>query len=85
MPNCHTPSTYGGSCFWIRGPEGLDCQRLQALAREEGILLERGDLHYFDRPAKEYLRLGFSAIPEERIEPGIERLARLLPQAIVSS
>lgn len=84
LPDCYTPSTYGGSCFWIRGPKGLDCQRLQALAREEGILLERGDLHYFDRPAREYLRLGFSAIPEERIEPGIERLARLMPQAMAS-
>ncbi|PXX94779.1 MocR-like pyridoxine biosynthesis transcription factor PdxR [Halomonas sp. LBP4] len=85
LPNCYTPSTYGGSCFWIKGPEGLDCQRLQDLAREEGILLERGDLHYFDRPAREYLRLGFSAIPEERIEPGIERLARLLPRAMERS
>lgn len=85
LPTFHTPSTFGGSCFWIRGPEGLDCQRLQALAREEGILVERGDLHYFDRPASEYMRLGFSAIPEERIEPGIERLARLLPRAMERS
>jgi GntR family transcriptional regulator/MocR family aminotransferase len=45
-------------------------------------LLERGDLHYFDRSGKEYLRLGFSAIPEESIEPGIERLAQLVPRAI---
>lgn len=82
LPDCYTPSTFGGSCFWVRGPEGLDCQRLQKLAREEGILLERGDLHYFDRSGKEYLRLGFSAIPEERIEPGIERLAQLVPRAI---
>ncbi|PAU73835.1 MocR-like pyridoxine biosynthesis transcription factor PdxR [Vreelandella alkaliphila] len=83
MVGFHISSNYGGSCFWLRGPEGLDCQYLQALAREEGILLERGDLHYFDRPAKEYLRLGFSAIPEERIEPGIERLARLVSDATV--
>ncbi len=82
FPECYTPSTYGGSCFWIRGPKGLDCQRLQALAREQGILLERGDLHYFDRPAKEYLRLGFSAIPEERIEEGVARLAALMPLAM---
>ncbi|MCE8023370.1 PLP-dependent aminotransferase family protein [Billgrantia aerodenitrificans] len=84
LPDCFTPSTYGGSCFWIRGPQGLDGQRLQLLAREDGILIERGDIHFFDRPGKEYLRLGFSAIPEERIETGIERLARLLPQAMPS-
>ncbi|MDI5933415.1 PLP-dependent aminotransferase family protein [Halomonas kalidii] len=82
FPTFHTPSTFGGSCFWVRGPDGLDCTRLQALARAEGILVECGNLHYFDRPGNEYLRLGFSAIPEERIEPGIERLARLLPEAM---
>lgn len=84
LPVYHTPSTYGGSCFWIRGPEGLDCQRLQELAKIEGILIERGDLHFFDRSGSEYFRLGFSAIPEERIEPGIERLARLIPLAMRS-
>lgn len=82
LPDFHTPSTFGGSCFWLQGPEGLDGRRLQALAQEHGILIERGDIHYFDRPGKEYLRLGFSAIPEERIEPGIERLKELIPLAM---
>ncbi|SDL96012.1 GntR family transcriptional regulator / MocR family aminotransferase [Modicisalibacter muralis] len=82
MPQSSAPPTYGGSCFWVRGPEDLDCAVLSALAREQGILIECGSLHFFDAPRPEYFRLGFSAIPESRIEPGIERLAKLLPRAI---
>ncbi|MDT8894282.1 PLP-dependent aminotransferase family protein [Halomonas sp. I1] len=84
MPQSSVPSTYGGSCFWVRGPEGLDCHELQRLAAEQGILIECGDIHFFDTPRREYFRLGFSAIPESRIEPGIERLAALIPQAVRS-
>lgn len=82
MPQSSVPSTYGGSCYWIQGPTGLDCHALQHLAREQGILIECGDIHFFDRRRTEFFRLGFSAIPEARIEPGIERLAQLLPDAI---
>lgn len=83
MPLSSAPSIYGGSCFWVRGPDGLDCAKLNVLAREQSILIERGDLHFFDAPHPEYFRLGFSAIPESRIEPGIERLAKLIPQAVL--
>ncbi|MDN3521597.1 PLP-dependent aminotransferase family protein [Halomonas ramblicola] len=82
MPQSSVPSTYGGSCFWIQGPAGLDCHELRRLAREQSILIECGDIHFFDRPRTEFFRLGFSAIAEKRIEPGIERLAALIPRAI---
>ncbi|MFD2191849.1 PLP-dependent aminotransferase family protein [Pistricoccus aurantiacus] len=82
LPNARIPSIYGGSCFWIQGPPGLDCGLLSDLAKEQGILIERGDIHFFDQPSTEYFRLGFSAIAESRIGPGIERLAKLLPEAI---
>lgn len=82
MPQSSIPSTYGGSCFWVKGPEGLDCAKLSRLAREQSILIECGGIHFFDTPGPEYFRLGFSAIPEKRIEPGIERLAALIPEAM---
>ncbi|WP_072819450.1 MocR-like pyridoxine biosynthesis transcription factor PdxR [Modicisalibacter ilicicola] len=81
MPHSTIPSAYGGASYWVKGPAGLDCDALRELARQESILIERGGLHFFDEPHSEYFRLGFSAIPESRIEPGIERLARLIPQA----
>ncbi len=83
MPHASTPSIYGGSSFWIKGPPGMDCRLLQELAREHGILIERGDLHFFDEPYSEYFRLGFSAIAEARIAAGIEKLARLVAQAVI--
>lgn len=82
MPHASLPSTYGGSCYWIEGPEGLDCQKLRHLAAERSILIECGDIHFFDTPRREYFRLGFSAIPDDRIEEGIARLAELIPLAM---
>ncbi|MFW3616805.1 MocR-like pyridoxine biosynthesis transcription factor PdxR [Billgrantia antri] len=82
MPHASVPSAYGGSCFWVKGPEGLNCHVLRRLAAEQSILIECGDIHFFDTPRPEYFRLGFSAIPEARIETGIERLAALIPEAM---
>tara|TARA_B100000676_G_scaffold301100_1_gene347771 strand:- start:5134 stop:6600 length:1467 start_codon:yes stop_codon:yes gene_type:complete len=67
---------FGGTSFWLRGPEGLDSRQLADDALEDGIVIEPGGI-YFDDPAegRRYLRLGFSSIPEERIEPGIALLA----------
>ncbi|MGC3875174.1 PLP-dependent aminotransferase family protein [Halomonas sp. GXIMD04776] len=84
MPHASTPSAFGGASFWVKGPAGLDCNLLRELARKQSILIERGNLHFFDEPQGEYFRLGFGAIAEERIERGIEQLARLIPQAILA-
>ncbi|WP_150306046.1 MocR-like pyridoxine biosynthesis transcription factor PdxR [Pseudomonas saliphila] len=82
LPGFTTASNIGGTSFWLKAPEGLDFRKLQALARKQSILIECGDIHYFDRACSGYLRLGFSAIEEDKIEPGLERLARLLPEAM---
>lgn len=84
LPMMSTPATYGGSCFWMHGPKNLNAHRLAALAREQSILIEVGDLHFFcDRSShRHYFRLGFSAIPEARIEAGILKLAALVPLAM---
>ena len=80
----HLPETYrmpafGGTSVWVRGPEGLDCGDLCRRALERSILIERGDVYFHtDRPPSNYFRLGYSSIPAERIEPGIEELARLV-------
>jgi GntR family transcriptional regulator/MocR family aminotransferase len=42
----------------------------------QGILFEAGDVFFLAQPApKNFLRLGFSSIPVDRIEPGISKLA----------
>lgn len=69
---------FGGSSFWMTGPEGLDSAGLARAAREEGVLIEPG-APFFADPARgaSRFRLGFSSIPAERIPEGMEIVARL--------
>ena len=70
---------FGGTAFWIRGPENLDADMLAEKAREEGIVIEPGSVYFAQNPQpKNYFRLGFSSIPTERIGPGIEKLCGLI-------
>ncbi len=79
LPDAARPSTFGGTSFWVRGPERLDSEVLAEAARAEGVLIEPGRLMFAgDDPPRNYFRLGFSSIPVERIEPGVEILAGVI-------
>ena len=79
MPASSRVPTFGGTSFWVEGPDGLDAGRLARAARDEGIVIEPGAVHFLAKPPPcNFFRLGFSAIPTERIEPGIELLANLI-------
>ena len=66
----------GVSSCWLEGPNDLDGQALAAEAQKLGVLVETGDIFFMgDQAPKNFLRLGFSSIPAERIEPGIAALA----------
>jgi len=70
---------FGGSSFWVALPEHLSAAKLERLAAAESVIINAGD-HYFtsrDGP-RHFFRLGFSSINEERIEPGIRRLASIV-------
>ena len=70
---------FGGTSYWVKGPPWLDCNLLANKALEEGVIIEPGDIHFSDpENHPNYFRLGFSSIAEERIEPGIERLAQIV-------
>lgn len=81
MPMSSKAPTIGGTSFWVKGPEGLDAERLGQTALEHGLIIEPGHINYMgnNAPANTF-RLGFSSIPTERIEPGIELLADLIKQ-----
>ncbi|MEH6473133.1 MAG: PLP-dependent aminotransferase family protein [Halopseudomonas sp.] len=69
----------GGSSIWIRLPKYIDSRRLKEMARENGILIQSGDFYFHqDSAPQNYIKLGFSAIPDDQIEPGIAKLAELL-------
>lgn len=79
IPEATHRAVSGGSSFWIRGPDWLDARRLALEARAEGVLIEPGDVHFFEAsPPLQYFRLGFSSIQRHRIREGIRRLGVLI-------
>jgi GntR family transcriptional regulator/MocR family aminotransferase len=79
LPESARAPNFGGTSVWVRGPEGLDAEALAERALDEGIVIEPGHVNFATDPRpRNFFRLGFSAIPEERIEPGIRLLAELV-------
>lgn len=79
LPDAARIPSFGGTSFWVKGPEGLDSDALAGTARTRGLLLEPGRI-YFGGPdvPRNFLRLGFSSIAENRIEPGVRLLAEMI-------
>ena len=83
LQSCRPASVYGGSSAWVEGPEGLDCERLAHAAMQQGIFIEPGAIYFHTPQAPcRWFRIGFSAIPEDRIEPGIRKLDQLIRSLI---
>jgi GntR family transcriptional regulator/MocR family aminotransferase len=81
LPLSSKVPTIGGTSFWVKGPQGLDGERLGQTALEHGLIIEPGRINFIGQEAPtNYVRLGFSSIPTERIEPGIELLAELIDE-----
>ena len=85
FPEAARTPTFGGTAYWVRGPQGLDARALRVRAEQQGILIEPGDIFFHQQdPPLNYFRLGFSSIPVERIATGIEKLAVLAHSMILS-
>lgn len=70
-----TASHFGGTSFWIKGPQWLDSRKLAERAAESGILIEAGDTFFgASKPPLNYFRMAYSSIPEDRIKEGFEKL-----------
>ena len=83
MPGLAEQPTFGGSCYWVKGPTGLDARELRDKAAEHGILIESGDIHFLDADSpKNYFRLGYSSINPKLIEPGIEKLSHIMQELV---
>jgi GntR family transcriptional regulator/MocR family aminotransferase len=80
LPNCMTTNTIGGSAFWLRLPLGVDSTTIVEQAKEEGILVENGDVHFYHPviDSYHYLRIGFTGVKQENIEPGIILLTEII-------
>lgn len=75
-------SAFGGTCFWIEGPEGLDSDSLARDLRTQGVLIESGSPFFSgsDTPCR-FFRMAYSSIPAEHIAEGV----RLTAEAIRKS
>ncbi len=79
LPDSALTPSFGGTSYWVRGPDSMDSDCLAAKALEQGIVLDPGSLFFHgDQGPKNYFRLGFSSIPSEKISSGIEKLAKLV-------
>ncbi|GAA0829256.1 MAG: PLP-dependent aminotransferase family protein [Marinomonas sp.] len=81
LAQCEITETQGSFCFWIKLPSPLKSSDLVRLASNYSILVESGDSLFAQAPSPQnYIRLGFSAIPEDKIEKGLEVLGTLILQ-----
>ena len=83
LPESSRIPSFGGTSYWVRGPEQLDTRELQKRARDAGILIEAGDICFIQsNPPLNFFRLGYSSIAAKQIEPGIKKLAGLIHEMI---
>ncbi len=78
LPQCKYQE-HNATAFWIEAPAHVDTQRLAWQAAQFGVLIEPGEIHFFqDPPPKNFFRLGFNAIHPDAIVPGVKKLARAM-------
>lgn len=79
LPDITVSDSVGGTSVWCQGSAELDTDKLALAAAKEGILIDPGTIYFHQSPPpRNCFRLGFSSIPLERIEPGIEKLSNVL-------
>ncbi len=79
LPDSALTPSFGGTSYWVRGPDSMDAGELAAKALRQGIVLEPGSLFFHgDKGPKNYFRLGFSSVKSEKISEGIKLLAEII-------
>lgn len=80
LPDFKVIPITGSSSCWLQGPPWLNAVELSEAALAEGVVVEPGDVFFMngaDAPPN-FLRVGFTSIRTEHIEPGIARLAKVV-------
>ncbi|MFY9239361.1 MAG: PLP-dependent aminotransferase family protein [Roseovarius sp.] len=73
---------HGGSSIWMRAPDGADMEALGRRLAAFGVLIEPGAPFFHGaNPPRNFYRLAYSSIPQERIPEGLAILARELEVA----
>ena len=81
-PTLQPMSAFGGSALWVSAPKAVDTRELSQALYAQGVVVEPGDVFYAGaRVPKNRMRIGYSSISIERIEPGVRVIARALSRA----
>ncbi len=79
LPLSSRVPSFGGTSFWVRGPDSLDSEVMARAAAAKGVLIEPGRINFGGTaPPRNFFRLAFSSIDERKIEPGIKVLAETI-------
>ncbi|MDH0865724.1 PLP-dependent aminotransferase family protein [Mitsuaria sp. GD03876] len=81
-PGCEWQTPEGGMFFWIRLPEGLDAMALLPRAVDAGIAYVPGAAFYAHQPDPRTLRLSFVTLTPDLIAEGVDKLGRVLHEAL---
>jgi 2-aminoadipate transaminase len=72
----------GGFFIWVELPESIDTAKILSKASEIGVNYLPGSACFASGRGKNSLRLAFSYVPLEQIEPGIRKLGEIFAQEI---
>lgn len=78
LPQCSWTVPTGGFYTWVTLPKGLNSKSMLPRAVTELVAYTPGTAFYADGQGTEYLRICYSYPPEERIQEGIRRLAKVV-------
>jgi 2-aminoadipate transaminase len=82
---CRWSEPAGGLFLWLRFPDDVDRERLQALADQRGFRYARGRSFQVDNEDAPYIRLAFGHVPDEAIRDGVPVLAQCIREARTSN
>ena len=77
-----TSGVYGGSSLWMQAPDGVDMIATAMRLRDQSVLIEPGAPFFrgTTKP-KNYYRLAYSSIPDNRIDEGVAKIAQAIRSA----
>ncbi|MFO1034328.1 MAG: PLP-dependent aminotransferase family protein [Hyphomicrobiales bacterium] len=79
MPMSSRNPSFGGTAYWVKGPDKLDSEKLYKTALAKGLFIEPGRIYFGGaKQPGNYFKLAFSSIDEKKIEPGIKLLAETI-------
>jgi len=70
----------GGLMAWLKGPEGLDTSLESAFCKAclgNNVLYVPGDLCFAERSPRNYVRISFGSLDEDRLKMGIKRFSEV--------